>query len=248
MDHASASFPTPTDISRFRDDLQRHNLLPGYCSLTSGRVSVPQAEWDASLQRLPALAKLAHSLGYTRAATVVLPGHDTLTFPEIESLHITRIRQAMSVLNDFSIRLGLEYVSPKTRRDGFQHPYIHSLPQALDLISKIDRPNVGLMLDTFHWHCAGESKQDLLSLTNAQIVVVHANDAIAHRPTDQQVVNERELPGDSGVIDLPTFFSALREIHYDGPVTCEPTHAKWSQMDPGTLLSRTSQSLRRYLA
>src|SRR6478672_10597269 len=147
MDRA-ASFLAGDGAERFKRELSERGLRPGYCSVTAGRVSVPEEEWRGSVARLPELARLARSLGYTRAATVVLPGSDELEFGENEALHMRRVREVMGVLGDFGMRLGLEYVSPKTRRDGFRHPYIHDLKGALDLIGKIDRPGVGLMLDS----------------------------------------------------------------------------------------------------
>jgi len=39
---------------------------------------------------------------------------------------------------------------------------------------------------------------------------------------DEQLDNKRELPGQTGVIDLAAFMGALDDIGYDGPVSVEP--------------------------
>ncbi|MGB7156828.1 MAG: TIM barrel protein [Tepidisphaeraceae bacterium] len=83
-------------------------------------------------------------------------------------------------------------------------------------------PAIGVMLDCFHWHCAGETPDDVRGLSDKQVVGVHVNDAIAGRSTDEQMAMERELPRASGEIDLRAFLQALQLIEYDGPVTAEP--------------------------
>ncbi len=77
------------------------------------------------------------------------------------------------------------------------------------------------MLDSFHWHCAGETAADLERLTAKQVVAVHVNDA-PPVPRELQNVSARFLPGATGVIDIHAFMGALKTIGYDGPVTCEP--------------------------
>jgi sugar phosphate isomerase/epimerase len=247
MDHV-AKVVRMEEAGKLVGAMDQAGVVAGYCSLVSGRVSVAEEVWREGMKALPELCGLARALGFDRAATVVLPGDDAREFAENEKLHVARVREAMDVMGDFGIRLGLEYVSPQTRRAGFRFPYIHDLRGALELIAKIDRKGVGLMLDSFHWHCARETGEDVLQLTNEQVVVVHLNDALAGRGLDEQVVNEREMPGESGVIDLGIFLGSLQSIGYDGPVTCEPTNAKWGKMDVEQVLERTGQAMRNWVS
>ncbi len=103
---------------------------------------------------------------------------------------------------------------------------------------------MGVLLDSFHWHCAGEHVADIEDLTNEQVVVVHVNDAIANRSIDDQVAFERELPGDSGVIDLNGFIAGLRHIGYDGPITAEPMNQSLSAQPTEQKLDRTAAAVR----
>jgi sugar phosphate isomerase/epimerase len=246
LDRFAHVFDADAAAARFRDELSRANLRPGYCSILPGKISCDEAEWATGIERLPMLAKLARGLGYTRCASVVLPGHDQLAFDANWEMHVRRIRAAMDVLGEFNIALALEYVAPKTRRAPFRHPFIHNLRGLLELFDAADRAGAGVLLDCFHWHCAGESRADVEALPAQRVVVVHVNDAIPDRPVDEQVVNERLLPGESGVIDLAGFFAALRAIGYDGPVTCEPTHPMWATTPHDVAAQRTAKSLRTF--
>ena len=85
--------------------------------------------------------------------------------------------------------------------------------------SAVDELDVGVLLDSFHWHCARESTSDIRRLRAGQVVTVHINDAVADRPLAEQEAFERELPRRNGVLDIDGFLAALAHINYDGPVS-----------------------------
>jgi sugar phosphate isomerase/epimerase len=248
LDRFASAFEDRDNIARFRDRLGQLNLRPGYCTFLPGKISCDENEWNDGMKRAAGLAKLARALGYARCASVILPGHDALDFESNWTMHVSRIRQAMDVLNEYGISLALEYVAPKTRRAPFKFPFVHNLRGLVELLDISDRCGVGVLLDSFHWYCARETREDIERLPAHRVVVVHVNDAIPDRPIDEQVVGERLLPGESGAIDLGQFFATLRNIGYDGPVTCEPTHPMWATTDNASAAQRTADALRRFIA
>lgn len=229
--------------SRFADLMAMKGVRPGYASMLTRTLSAPADEWGHMLEQLPRIAALAQALGFTRAGVVVLPFDDRLDFPANRKQHLARLGQVAPVLADHGIRIGLEYVSPKTRRADAAFPFVHGIDTMLDLIGDSKQSNVGFMLDSFHWHCAGETVSDLTELEGDDVVVVHINDAPHHIPTDQLDIRNRELPGDTAVIDLTGFLGALQQIGYSGPVTAEPTNARWSKMEPGAAANLTSRAV-----
>lgn len=231
------------------DAMHTRGLRPGYCSLLTGNLGVDDATWQQSLIDLPQRAALAQALGYTRTSTVVLPFHKSLGFEYAFLEHVTRIRQALPVLQQHGLTLGLEYVSPVTRRAPHPYAFIHNMRGMLALTKACGgiSAGIGLMLDSFHWHCAGESEAHIHALTKEQVVVVHLNDAPTDTPTEELRVTHRELPGESGVIDTQGFLGALADIDYDGPVTIEATHPKWSTINTNDALAAASASLNHCL-
>jgi sugar phosphate isomerase/epimerase len=91
----------------------------------------------------------------------------------------------------------------------------------LDMGAEIG-PNVGLLLDCWHWYTSHGTVEDLRRLKPEQVVYVHVNDAPSGVPVDEQVDSVRCLPGETGVIDIAAFLQVLQSIGYDGPVTPEP--------------------------
>jgi sugar phosphate isomerase/epimerase len=80
-------------------------------------------------------------------------------------------------------------------------------------------PNVGLLLDAWHWHHAGGKPEDIVKAGRDAIVHVHVSDS-PKLPADEIRDNQRLMPGD-GVIDLTGFFRALGKIGYRDAVSVE---------------------------
>jgi sugar phosphate isomerase/epimerase len=201
--------------------------------------------WRAGLEALPRLAKVAQELGATRTATWILPFSDELPFAENFRWHIERLRPVAQILADYNIRLGLEFVGPVTARMGHRYGFLHSLDGMLALCAAIGTNNLGLLLDSYHWHTSHGNLDDLMKLSNADVVVVHVNDALPDIPVDELQDLTRALPCETGVINLTGFMQALARIGYDGPVIVEPFSQRVREMPSDEAVRVTAESLHR---
>jgi sugar phosphate isomerase/epimerase len=207
-----------------------------------------QEEHEKGVQALPKQAKALETAGVTRMATWIMPTHDTLTYLQNMKLHATRLGEAVRILGDHGIKFGLEYVGPKTLMASRKFSFVHTMAECEDLIDAIGESNVGFQLDSFHWYCAGETKEDLLKLTNDMIITVDLNDARAGYSADEQIDGKRELPMASGVVDTKSFMEALIEIGYDGPVRAEPFNQPLRDMDDEAALEATYKAMSKAFA
>ena len=180
-----------------------------------------EESWRGGLETLPRLAKAAAAIGGTRVSTWIMPCSDTRKYAENYQFHVTRFQPIAKVLGDFGISLGLEFIGPKTLRDTQKYPFIHTMEAMLEMGREIG-PNVGLLLDSFHWYTSHGTVAQLNALKPEQVVYVHVNDAPAGVAVDAQLDGVRALPGATGVIDIAGFLQALQCIGYTGPVTPEP--------------------------
>ena len=197
------------------------------------------------LARLPKQANVLKQLGVTRMATWITPGHRELTYLQNFERHKKRFREVAKVLKDSEIRLGLEFVGPRTSRARNRFPFICTQHDAMELAEAIGTGNVGLLLDSWHWYTSHGTVEELLQLTNKDIVHVHVNDAPPDIPVDEQRDNRRRLPMTTGVIDMKGFAGALVKIGYDGPVECEPFDRELRAMPDNVKLQQTIESLNR---
>jgi sugar phosphate isomerase/epimerase len=207
-----------------------------------------EPSFEQSMKSFPGTARALQRAGVTRMATWLSPGHKTLTYIANFRLHATRLRAAAKVLDDHGIRLGLEYVGPKTSWTRTIFPFIHTMAEMKDLIAEINCRNVGFLLDSWHWYTAHETEADLLTLGNADVVLVHLNDAPRGLGPDEQMDNRRELPAATGVIDTKMFLGAMVKIGYDGPVVCEPFSQELRGKPPEEVLALVSAAMKKAVA
>jgi sugar phosphate isomerase/epimerase len=202
-----------------------------------------EESFRGGLAALPDLARKAKLIGATRCSTWILPFSDELTFDENFARHRDRLRPCAEVLAEYGCRLGLEFVGPKTLRTGHAHDFIHDLPTMLELCTAIGTGNVGLLFDAFHWHTSHGTVEDISRLSDSLVVDTHINDGAEGRTPDEQIDNDRRLPGESGVIDLEGWLKGLKAIGYTGPVTPEPFSAKLKGMTPEEAIRTTADAL-----
>ena len=117
-----------------------------------------------------------------------------------------------------------------------------------ELLAEIGRPNMGFVLDSWHWYTANETLADLRTLTNRDIVSIDLNDAPAGRKVDEQKDGERELPCATGVIDVAGFLNTLNELGCDAPARCEPFNAPLRKMQPEEALTATAAAMKKAFA
>ena len=180
-----------------------------------------EEKWREGLAELPRLAQAAAAIGGTRVSTWVMPCSNERPFEENYLFHVARFAPIAQILADHGVSLGLEFIGPKTLRASQKHPFIHTMPEMLAMGQDIG-PNIGLLLDCWHWYTSHGTIKDLEALTPAQVVYVHVNDGPLNVHIDEQMDGVRGLPGSTGLIDIVGFLRTLQSIGYDGPVVPEP--------------------------
>jgi sugar phosphate isomerase/epimerase len=204
-----------------------------------------QAAFSAGMADLPGYARGLGRASVHSVTTWVTPGGNELTYLANFKLHAARFREIARVLDGAGLRLGVEYVAPKTAWASQRYPFIHTMAEIRELISEIGQGNVGLVLDSWHWYHAGDSGADILALRAADVVSVDLNDAPAGVAKDQMVDGKRELPGATGIIDGKTFLQSLKGIGFAGPVRAEPFNDAVRSMSPDDAARVAAEALRK---
>ena len=201
--------------------------------------------FERGLRQLPPLAAAMQKVGATRMGTAIGSSSSQLTY--LANFHRTakRIRACAEILADHGLRLGLEYLGPKTMWASRRHSFVHSMAEMKELIAEAGGDNVGFILDSWHWYTAHETPDDIRTLENQDVVACDLNDAPLNIPVDQQVDSRRELPAATGVINLKGFLEALVDIGYDGPIRAEPFNRTVDQMDDDAACAETAKAMRR---
>jgi sugar phosphate isomerase/epimerase len=174
-------------------------------------------KFKESLPKLEPAAEFAAAIGCPRMVTYIHPSSDT---PKEQLLPVYRQRftECAKIMARHQVRLALEFLGPLHLRKQKPYEFIWRMNDML-AFAKECGPNVGLLLDVWHWHHAGATTDDIVKAGRDRIVHVHFNDA-PDLPPDQIRDNQRLLPGE-GVIDLVGFLHALQKIGYTDALSVE---------------------------
>jgi sugar phosphate isomerase/epimerase len=182
-----------------------------------------EATFKEALVKLADHAAFMSGIGCSRMM-VVLPASAPLPKDEFRKIVRDRIAAVAEVLQRSSVRIGLEFLGVLQFRSGAagaspSYPFIWTLPETVALAADCG-PNVGVILDAWHWYHSGGTTAEIRATPNSRLVHVHVSDARPMRPEDVRD-NMRVMPGE-GSIDLVGFFQALQAIGYTDGVSPEP--------------------------
>lgn len=236
-----------TSVQNVKDRFDAAGVRPGGWGLPV-RYRGPEEVYQEGLAKLPDYAALAQALGSPWCSTGIMPFSDELDYDANMELHVSRLRPAARILADYGCRLGLEFIGPKTMREGHKYAFIWTIEGALEVGRLLGTGNIGLLLDAWHWYTSHGTVEDLERLTADQVVYVHVNDAPTGKAIDEQIDNQRLLPGASGVIDMTSFLQVLARKGFDGPVVVEPFDASLNALPPEERVRKARESLSKIWA
>lgn len=186
------------------------------------------AAFRASLPKLQQASTFAAAIGCPRMMTYIMPSSDTPK-EELRRIYKDRFTESARILAKSGVRLGLEFLGPLHLRKQFKYEFIWRMDEMLTFAEECGE-NVGLTLDSWHWHWAGATVGDIIAAGRKRIVEVHFNDA-PNLPPEQIRDNERLLPGE-GVINLTGFLQALQQIGYTDALSVEVFGRGLNKMTP----------------
>lgn len=186
------------------------------------------ATFENDFPKLEPAARFAAAIGCPRITTWILPSDDRPK-AEVRRVFKARFQRCAEVLAKYQVRLGLENVSPVHLRKRHRHEFIYRTDEMLEFAREIG-PNVGLLLDAWHWHHAGSTAADIVKAGKDRIVHVQVADA-PDLPPEQIVDSERLMPGE-GIVDWKALFGALRQIGYADGISPEVFGRGLKEMAP----------------
>ncbi len=194
-------------------------LRPGLASQIPALFPKDQAVFQTNFKRLEESVRFMSAIGCSTMYAVILPSSD-VPKAELRKIYKERLQAVSEMLRPSKIKLGLKFVGLVSLRKRQPYEFIWRMDE-LRAFTKECGPNIGVMLDSWHWHLAGATPADIVAAGRDRIVSVHVSDAPANLVAEQVKDDQRVLPGE-GVMDLVGFFGALKKIGYSGAVGPEP--------------------------
>jgi sugar phosphate isomerase/epimerase len=191
-------------------------IRTSFCSLPVNVTGTDEV-FQKGMATLEEQAKFVSAVGCGRMM-MVLPTSSTMPADELRKMLKERLTAVAEVLARQNCRLGLEFLGPLMFRTRAPNVFIYKMNDAVDFAKELG-PNIGVVLDSWHWHHSGATVDDIIRAGKSRIVTIHLSDAAKMAPEDVKD-NQRLLPGE-GVIDLVGFFQALKKIGYEDGVSPE---------------------------
>jgi sugar phosphate isomerase/epimerase len=176
-----------------------------------------EEEFQKGMGTLAAAAKFADSIGCPRMGTWI-PSWGELPKAEQRALWKRRFQAVSKVLAETNVRLALEFLGPLHLRTRGPHAFIYRMEEMVEFAAECGK-NIGVMVDSWHWHHAGATPKDIVAAGGERVVHVQVADA-PNLPPEKILDSERLMPGE-GIIDFNAFFGALRKVGYDAGVSPE---------------------------
>jgi 2-keto-myo-inositol isomerase len=164
-----------------------------------------EAGYKEIKEELQYMCEVGQKIGCPNIVVVPLVGTDKFTYGQIKESSVKVLHELADIAEKYSIRLAIEFVG---------HPQctINTFGQAYDIVQAVNRNNVGLVLDCFHFHAMGSRMEDLKKADGSKIFILHIDDT-EDFPIGILTDVDRVWPGE-GAIDLKGILTTLREIGY----------------------------------
>lgn len=196
------------------------------------------------LTALPDQAAFAAELNCTRTCTWIPPAVEG-DADETRKTWMRRWGEIAKVIAEHGHSFGLEWVAPYHTRAG-KNEVVWRMTELLEIEDEIGEPNLGLLVDSYHWFNASQTAAELAAVPVEKVVHVHLNDA-PDRPLEEQQDMERLTPGE-GIIDLHGFLGALKKMGYRDFLGVEIFNAELKQLPAEISATRVKKACDKLLS
>jgi len=200
--------PWSFDIAMTKDLLQEFNLRAHASLGLSAKTDVTSP--DASIVKkgdelLCKVADVLHALGGTELCGVIYSSLAKYPGPASKEARASSVA-AMQRLADYTAELEINIDLEVVNR--YETNIMNTGLEGLEFLDQVNRPNAFIHLDTYHMNIEEDGLQKSVLAAGERLGYVHIGES------------HRGYLG-TGNVDFDSFFTALKKINYQGPITFE---------------------------
>jgi 2-keto-myo-inositol isomerase len=172
---------------------------------------------------------------------VVVPGRvpdSSITRAEVIRESVRVLQELCDIAARHDVALAFEFL-------GQPDCSVPTLGLAHEIVQASARPNLGLVIDSFHFYAGGSTVEMIETVDPKLIYVFHINDA-ENLPREQLEDRHRLLPG-LGILPLREMIAAFRKIGYDKVASVEIFRPEYWERDPIALAKDARIATERVL-
>ncbi len=201
-------------------------------------------QFASAKERLELLCTIAEAIDAKRCYATIAPGSQRLAFQENFELHSRRIGEVADRLAKNSIRLGLSFNAGASSQKKFTNQFICKPEELLTLIKMVDRPNVGLALDSWHWQLGSGGMDQVQELDVSKIFDVRLGDLPENYNAATVSPQDRVPPSDRSSEFTVKLLKHLQDNGYDQTVSVVCSFPDFNDRSRGV---KTVQKIRKTL-
>ncbi|MBC1560296.1 2-keto-myo-inositol isomerase [Listeria booriae] len=209
------------------DDLatyfQNHHIKPLALNALVFFNNRDEAGHAAIIQEFQEMMHICDKIGAKYVVAVPLVTTEKILKKDIKQSCIEVLQELSNVAESHGVKIALEFV-------GHPECTVNTFEDAYDIVQAVNRDNVGLVFDSFHFHAMGSNIESLKKADGSKIFIFHIDDT-----EDFQIGlltdDDRVWPG-HGAIDLEAHITTLKQIGYSDVVSVELFRPEYYQLTP----------------
>ena len=185
------------------------------------------------------LCDIAQEIGCPYIVVVPSPQPDGTSRSEV-------IKESTRVLKDLADIAAKRGVGLAFEFLGQPDCSVQTLELADEIVGRVGQPNVGLVIDSFHFYAGGSTIESIDALDAGRLFIFHINDA-EDLPRERLEDRHRLLPG-LGILPLKQIVAALGRIGYDRIASVEIFRPEYWERNPFELAREARAAVERAIS
>ena len=210
-----------SDLKKLFDECGLKPLSINSIEHITFREAAAYTKIKAECEELCAIAE-AISCPYIVVVPGKIPAGGLSSYETIEG-SVAVLRELASIGERHHVSLGFEFLGQKDCS-------VQTLELADEIVVNVNRRNIGLVIDSFHFYAGGSTTKMIDRLDPKRLFIFHINDA-EDRPSGELTDAHRLLPG-LGILPLKEILAAFKRIGYDGAASVEIFRPEYWERDP----------------
>jgi 2-keto-myo-inositol isomerase len=179
------------------------------------------------------LSRIASEIGCPYV--VVVPGKlsEKANKEEIIEESVRVLKELGDIAEKYGVSLAFEFL-------GQTDCSVQTLDLCNEIVEKVNRPNIGNVIDTFHFFAGNSTFEAIDSMKPEKLFIFHINDA-ENLPKEQLTDAHRLYPG-TGILPIKEIKAHFDKIGYDKMVSIEIFRPEYWNEDPFEVARKARQA------
>lgn len=226
---------TPADLKNL---IKAHDLEP-YSINSIEHITFRSAEDYAKIKaETEELSRIAGEIGCPYI--VVVPGKlpENAAKDEIVAESVSVLNELADIAEKYNVSLAFEFL-------GQTDCSVQTLDLCNEIVEKVNRPNVGNVLDTFHFYAGNSTFEAIEKMKPEKLFIFHINDA-ENLPKESLTDAHRLYPG-TGILPIREIKAKFDQIGYDRMVSIEIFRPEYWNEDPFEVARKAKEATEKVL-